>query len=80
MVSIQVQDDVATALAERARQIGLSVGELLSLVAGYNSHVSTEPPTGAQLEALLRTEAATHPASTSPTGKFSRDELYRDHD
>lgn len=80
MVSIQVQDDVAAALAERARQVGLSIGELLSLVAGYNNHVSTKPPNGAQLESLLRSEAATHPASTSPTGTFSRDELYRDHD
>jgi hypothetical protein len=80
MVSIQVQDDVAAALAERAEQIGLSVGELLSLVAGYNSGLPKGGPTGAQLEALLRAESALHSSTASPSGTFNRAELYRDHD
>ncbi len=86
MVSIQVQDDVAAALAERAKQSGLSVTEFLSAVADNHFgvlgqfRVLLDQPSGAQLESLLRTEAANHPVAIPPTGTFSRDELYRDHD
>jgi hypothetical protein len=79
MVSIQVSDDIAAALAERAKHIGLSVEELLSTVAGHNS-TSTTMLSGPQLEQILRTESAAHPVSISPSGTFDRAELYRDHD
>lgn len=79
MVSIQVQDRVAKALAERAKLSGISMEQLLSRFAGLEQS-ALNLPTGAQLEQMLREESRAESATASPTGTFDRADIYRDHD
>jgi len=80
MVSIQLREDVAAALEERARQAGLSLPDFLTLLAKNSASQSSGRITGSQLEQLIRTEAARTPKGPSPTGTFPRADIYRDHD
>ncbi len=80
MVNIQLQEDVAAALEERARQAGLSLSDFLTLLAKQSAAQLPGQMTGSQLEELIRAEAARTPQGPSPTGTFSRADIYRDHD
>jgi hypothetical protein len=79
MVSIQIQDRVAEALAVRAKLSGISVEQLLSRFAGLDQP-SLNSLSGVQLEQLLREESQAEPSAASPGGTFSRADIYRDHD
>ena len=78
MVQIQLEDEVAAALADRARSRGLSIAEFLSeLLAGERR--STLPPLKGD-EAIRLIEAETGPGSPSYQGTYPREDIYVDHD
>jgi hypothetical protein len=79
MVSIQIQDRVAEALAERAKLSGISMEQLLSRFAGLDQPTLSSL-TGVQLEQMLKEESQAEQNAASPTGTFCRADIYRDHD
>jgi hypothetical protein len=76
MVSIQVQDRIAEALAERAKPSGISIEQLLSRFAGLDQS-ALNSPTGVQIEQMLREESLSEPTTASPIGTFCRADIYR---
>jgi hypothetical protein len=79
MVSIQIQDRVAEALAVRAKLSGISVEQLLSRFVGLDQP-ALNSLSGTQLEQMLREESQSESSEASPSGTFGRADIYRDHD
>lgn len=77
MVNLSLDDRVASALEARASAQGLSVQAYLETIALAETRPAVPPITPDELDRLLDQEAATGP---SPSGTFSRTELYGDHD
>lgn len=77
MVHIPLDDRVASALEARALAQGISLQAYLETIALAEARHASHPITPNELDRLLDQEASTGP---SPTGTFSRAELYGDHD
>jgi hypothetical protein len=77
MVNIPLDDRIASALEARASAQGLSVQAYLETIALAETRQAAPRITPDELDRLLDQEASTGP---SPTGTFSRAELYSDHD
>lgn len=77
MVNVPLDDRVVSALEARASALGLSVQRYLETIALGEARPTAHPITPDELDRLLDQEASTGP---SPTGTFSRAELYFDHD
>lgn len=77
MVNIPLDDRIASALEARASAQCLSVQAYLEAIALAETRAAVHKITPDELDRLLDQEASTGP---SPTGTFSRAELYGDHD
>ena len=77
MTNLQLSDSVAAALAAQAAAHGLTVEAYLEKTLLQRPAQSAPRISVEELERLLDEEASRGP---SPTGTFSRAELYRDHD
>lgn len=77
MVNVPLDDRIAFALEARASAHGLSVQAYLETIALAETRQAVQTITPDELDRLLDQEASTGP---SPTGTFSRAELYGDHD
>jgi hypothetical protein len=76
MVTIQVDDDVAAVLHARASTKGLSIDELLKATF-LPSEDPAERMSIEEFDRILDELATDGP---SPSGTFSREDLYSDHD
>lgn len=77
MVNVQLDDAVAAALSAKAAAQGLTLQAYLESLAVSNAPRSTARISPDELDRLLDEQAIHGP---SPTGTFSRAELYSDHD
>lgn len=77
MVTVQLTDAAAAALAARAAAQGLSLQGFLEQLAQADTEAVTPRITADEFERLLDEETTHGP---SPQGTFSRAEIYRDHD
>lgn len=77
MVSIQLQDSVAAALAAKARAEGLSLQAYLERLAGAQMPAAPTPPAGVELERLFDEASLAGPAAGCT---YSRTDIYLDHD
>ena len=77
MISIELQDSVAAALAAKARAEGLSLQAYLERLAG--AHVPAAPPRlrGDEMERLFDEASVAGP---DPSCTYSRADIYLDHD
>lgn len=77
MVNVPLDDRIASALEAKALAQGLSVQAYLEMVALPETRQTVHTITPDELDRLIDQEAST---GQSPTGTFSRSELYSDHD
>jgi hypothetical protein len=77
MVQIQLEDNVAAALADRARARGLSLEEYLADVAIGRETLSHPRVSGDEAVRLIEAEAG--PGNPSYKGTYSREDIYFDH-
>jgi hypothetical protein len=77
MVNVQVDESVAAALSARAAAQGLSVQAFLETILRSTPPAAHPRLSLEELERLLDEEATVGP---SPSGTFSRADLYSDHD
>ncbi|MEX2114446.1 MAG: hypothetical protein WD845_14725 [Pirellulales bacterium] len=75
MVSIQLQDSVAAALAANAQAEGLSLQAYLERLAG--APAAPVPPSGDELERLFDEASVAGP---DPSCTYTRADIYLDHD
>jgi hypothetical protein len=75
MVNITLDDGVAAALSAKAEARGLTVQAYLEAIVSAEPHRPRISPE--ELDRLLEEEATAGP---SPSGTFSRADLYCDHD
>ena len=78
MVQIQLEDNVAAALVDRARSCGLSLEEYLAQLATREPASSLPRVSGDDAVRLIEAEAG--PANPSYRGTYSREDIYLDHD
>lgn len=77
MVNVPLDDRIASALEVKASAQGMTVQAYLETIALPDDCQTVYTITPDELDRLLDQEASTGP---SPTGTFSRAELYGDHD
>ena len=77
MVSVQLNDTIAAGLSAQAAAQGLTLEAYLETVLLSSPSRPASRMSIEELERLLDAEASAGP---SPTGSFSRAELYGDHD
>ena len=77
MVSIQVTDEIASALAAQANALGVTVESYLASVARCRNGNQTRQVTPDEADALLDSVSVPGPAYL---GTHPRSEIYSDHD
>lgn len=77
MVNVQLSETVAAALSAQAAAHGLTLEAYLESIARSSPSQRSERLSIEELDRLLDAEASTGP---SPSGSFSRADLYSDHD
>ena len=77
MANLELNEMLAAELAARAAAEGLTIQGYLESVVLQRSHQSPAPISQEEFEQLLDEEASD---GHSPTGTFSRCEIYNDHD
>lgn len=77
MVNIELTDAIAAALTAQAAAQGLTLQGYLESLAWASSSAPSARPSWNEVESMLDAETTTGP---SPTGTFSRAEIYSDHD
>ncbi|MEX0612244.1 MAG: hypothetical protein WD229_08995 [Pirellulales bacterium] len=77
MVQIQLEDEVAAALADRARARGQSLEEYLADLAMDRQTLPTPRVSGDEAVRLIETEAG--PGNSGYKGTYSREDIYSDH-
>jgi len=78
MVQIQLEEKVAAALVDRARERGLSLEEYLAELAVRETASSLPRVSGDEAVRLIEAEAG--PGNPSYQGSYSREDIYVDHD
>lgn len=77
MVNVQLNDDAAAALSAQANAQGLTLQAYLEKLAASKATRKTAPLSVEELDRLLDQESTSGP---SPSGTFSRADIYSDHD
>jgi hypothetical protein len=79
MVQIQLEEKIAAALVDRARERGLSLEVYLSELAVREARLSAQPRVSGD-EAVRLIEAEAGPGNPSYQGSYPREDIYVDHD
>jgi hypothetical protein len=78
VVRIQLEDNVAAALMDRARARGQSLEEFLAELTTAEQHASARRLTGEEVIRLIEAEAES--GNSTYQGSYSREDIYFDHD